>query len=341
MKILYISCHAVLEYDELKLLTELGHEVHSHGVYRDPRGAYTLPRPGVEGMKFDPKFFELTGLHPKTDLIPELIEPYDTIIIMSGEHEAPLINNWDRIKHKRVIWRAIGQSTAKTELKMRRMRDEGLEIIRYSPKEVNLPNYLGGDAMIRFCKDEQELSSWNGQDKRPINFTQTLRGRGRFTHYEEISFTLGNFPGAKVYGPGNSDLGALNGGEIPYDELKRLLRDCRVFVYGGSWPASYTLSFIEAWMTGIPMVVMAKEMVMLGNGDDFDYYEVDELIEHGKTGFVAHSVREMAQYTKQLLENDSLALDISGHARQKAIELFGKNGIKEQWKQFLERKHVT
>src|SRR5688500_10155940 len=105
MRIQYIGCHAVLEYDECKLLTELGYEVYCNGAYRDPKGAYTLPRPGIEGMPFDQGFFDLTAKYPKTNLPPELIEPYDVIIFMAGEHEAALINNWERVKHKRVILR--------------------------------------------------------------------------------------------------------------------------------------------------------------------------------------------------------------------------------------------
>ena len=33
MKILYLSCHSILEYDEVKLLTGMGHYVFSPGAY--------------------------------------------------------------------------------------------------------------------------------------------------------------------------------------------------------------------------------------------------------------------------------------------------------------------
>ena len=115
MKIQYVSCHSVLEYDEVKLLTELGFEVYSNGSYRDPKGAYTLPRPGIPNAPFDEEFFRLTAENPKTNLPPELIEPYDVLIFMGGEQEQSLISNWDNIKHKRVIWRSIGQNTPATE----------------------------------------------------------------------------------------------------------------------------------------------------------------------------------------------------------------------------------
>lgn len=330
MKIQYISQHSVLEYDEVKLLTELGFDVQSNGVYRDPRGAHTLPRPGIEGIEFDQTFFDLTANHPKTDMPPELIEPYDVIIIMAGQNEAVLVNNWDRMKHKRVIWRTIGQSTAATERRVKRMRDEGLEIIRYSPKEQNIQDYVGGDEIIRFYKDPEEFTNWNGNQKTVINFSQSLKGRRNHCHYDEITASMVGFD-SKIYGTGNDDLGPLNGGEVTYNRMKQLMRDSRVFVYGGTWPASYTLSFIEALMTGIPIVGISKAMAHIPRYENIDFYEVDEIIRCFDT------VTEMRQDIQRLLDDYNYAFETSKVQREKAIELFGKEKIAKQWSDFLRK----
>lgn len=334
MKILYLSCHEVLEYDEVKLLTELGYEVHSHGAYRDPRGAYTLKRPGIDGMKLDESFLKLTADNPATALPPELIEPYDTIIIMSGQNESILINNWKNIKHKRVILRTIGQSIPATEYAVQKMRKEGLQIVRYSPKEENYPNYAGGDAVIRFYKDPKDFDGWVGNIELPVNFTQTLRGRGRSVHYEEIMGVLSNYIGSKVYGPGNNDLGKFNGGEVSFDRLKEIMKSHRAFIYGGTWPACYTLSFMEVMMTGMPIVAMGKEMVYK-DAEPLDYYEVDEIIENGVSGFVCHTVPEMCDKIDILLADHNLAKEMGQKGRARAIELFGKEAIAKQWREFL------
>ena len=252
MKIYYSSCHSVLEHDEVKLLTEMGHEVRSNGAYRDPGGAYTLPRPGIPGMAFDQRFFDLTAQYPKTEIPQEIIDWADCFIFMSGDQEGPVLNNWEHIRHKRVIWRTIGQSVPEIEVRIAPLKAQGLQIVRYSPKERNLAGYAGEDVLIRFYKDPAELHDWTGHDARLINFTQSLQGRGAFTHYSEIMQVFQTYPG-KVYGTGNNDLGGFNGGELPWELMKGLLRDCRVFLYTGTWPAAYTLSFIEAWMTGIPI----------------------------------------------------------------------------------------
>lgn len=335
MKILYISCHAILEYDEVKLFTELGHEVDSFGAYRDPRGAYTLPRPGIEGMKIKEEFIILTGNTPKTELPPELIEKYDALIFMSGEQEGSLLANWSRIKHKRVIWRTIGQSTQAIERAISPLRKEGLQIVRYSPKEAKIGQYAGSDTLIRFYKDPDEFTNWTGKEKRPVNFTQSLHGRGPYVHYDEIMASLVGFDGAKVYGTGNTELGIFNGGEVTYDRLKEILRDARVFVYGGTYPASYTLSFIEAMMTGIPIVALGPKLVKIPNADEFDYYEIPEIIRDGETGYVCNSIEDMRRRIDDLLNDTMLADRIGKAAREDAIQLFGKKQIAEQWQDFL------
>lgn len=335
MKIHYIGCHAVLEYDECKLLTELGHEVYCNGAYRDPRGAYTLPRPGIEGMPIDGGWISLTALHPKTNLPTEMIEPFDVLIFMAGEQNAALLQNWPKIKHKRVILRTIGQNTPSNEAALRPLVNQGLEIVRYSPKEANITNYAGGKTIIRFYKDDNELSGWIGDDNRPITFVQSLKGRAVDCHYDTIMGSMIGFPNAKIYGTGNNDLGSMNGGEMPYEELKRIMRRARVYVSAGTWPASYTLSFMEALMTGVPMVVISKKLAHIPSREQLDFYEVDEIIKDGVNGFVCDDVPQMRIRITDLMNDNEMAKRISAEGRKTAIEYFGKAKIKAQWAELL------
>lgn len=321
-------------FDEVKLLTELGYEVYANGCYRDPKGAYTLPRPGIPGAPFSQEFFDLTAKHPKTNLPPALIDPYDVFIIMSGENEQPLFSNWEKIKHKRVIWRGIGQNKPGQELLLKKLFDEGLEIIRYSPKERLYQNFAGETALIRFYKDPDEYNGWVGDQEKVINFTQSLKGRGDFVHYNEIMGAIAGFD-SKVYGSGNSDLGAWNGGEVPYEMTKELMRHSRVYVYGGTWPACYTLSIIEAMMTGMPVVAISKRLAHLPQYEQFDFYEVDEIIEDGENGFVCDTVGEMRERVELLLKDYDLAKKISKKARETAIKVWGKDKIAKQWDELL------
>lgn len=334
-KILILSCHSVLENDEYQMLIDLGHSVFSHGAYIEPQGHYLLPRPAIKGGVEYPELAKLARMFPKTDLPVEMINWADIILVM---HTPEWISgNWRKFRElkKRVIWRSIGQSTPRIEQIIRFYKQEGLEIIRYSPKEENIKNYAGQHALIRFYKDPEEFMGWNGHNRDVINMTQSLKGRRVFCHYDEITNIISNSHG-KVYGSGNDDLGELNGGELPFDLLKKKLQDSRAFIYGGTYPASYTLSFIEAWMTGIPVVALGQDKAENISGvEGIKFYEVHELIDNEVNGFVSDDLEYLKDKVKLLVQDHNLAKQIGDAGREKAIKIFGKQIIYNQWKEYL------
>lgn len=334
MKILYISCHSILEHDELQLFTELGHECFSLGAYIKPEGHYLLPRPAIQGMKPHPEFEQFAVEFPKNHLAQELIDWADVLIWM--HNPIPLIDNWDRVKHKINVFRGIGQETPAVENTIRRARYEGLKIVRMSPKSENIIGYCGADAMIRFYEDPEEWKDWNGKEKRVINFTQSLKGRRQHCHYDSIMQIIESFP-TLIYGPGNEDLGPLNGGELPYELMKGALRDNRIFIYAGTWPSPYTLAFTEALMTGIPIVAIGKKLAeeIVPEPDRIDYYEISDIIQNEKNGFISDNINELRGYVDQLLQDGELAKRISAEGRKTAIRLFGKDKIRNEWENFL------
>src|SRR3990167_3718988 len=132
MKIHYLSAHSILEYDEVKLFTEMGHMVFSNGSYLDPKGHFSLPRPGIPNAPFFEEYANIARRTSRTALPKELIDPFDVIIV--SHLPELLFPNWENIKHKRVVWRSIGQSLPHIERKLRPLRNS-LKIIRYSPME--------------------------------------------------------------------------------------------------------------------------------------------------------------------------------------------------------------
>lgn len=329
MKIHYLSCHSILEYDEVQLLTDLGHEVFSNGAYLDPRGHITLPRPPIKGAKYYEDFAQIASNTSKTNLSQELIDPFDVIIVM---HQPDiLINNWDRIRHKKVIWRTIGQSTSEVEARLAPLRADGLKIIRYSPNESYIHNSIGGDILIRFYKDENELNLWNGNKNDVVTFAQSLKGRRDHCHYDEIISVIDHFHGT-VYGPGNEDLGDRSGGSVSYHSQIKVMQDAGAMIYGGTAPASYTLSFIEALMVGLPIVAIDKSMANIIY--NFPFYEVDSLLSQ-IDGIVCANLDEMISRTEEVLNNKILAISLSKRQRDLAIDMFGKTKIMKQWEDFL------
>lgn len=268
----------------------------------------------------------------KDQLHEEMIEWADTIIIQHVPEW--IINNWDKIRHKHVIWRTIGQSTSAVEMLLADYRYDGMKIVRYSPKEKNIQMNLGEDAMIRFYKDPEEYKDWNGSVDRVITLGQAIQKRGAFCNYQIFEEATREFPRI-VFGADNDDLGGLWGGQLSYEDLKKELRDNRVFFYTGTQPASYTLGFIEAFMTGIPIVSVGNDV---GNSlfkQEQNTFEVPEIIDSGACGFVSDNIDDLKEKVRQLLKDETLRKRISVAAREKAIQLFGKETIKKQWEDFL------
>lgn len=331
MRILYLSVHEVLEYDELKMFTELGHECFSHGQYCRPHMGSTL-RPPIPEMPYDPYFADLVDRYPIDNLHPDMIKDKDIIIIM---HTPSLvINNWEKIKHKRVIWRSIGQSVSEVENALLPYREQGMEIVRYSPREKMIPSYMGEDAIIRFYKDPKEYDQWNGNKLQIMAMNQSMIQRGIDLNYFFFHIVSMGLP-VNLYGPGNEQLPE-SAGTLTYDQMKQEMRDHRAYFYTGTRVPSYTLGFIEAFMTGIPIVSVSE---IHGNHPFYPQrtFEIPQIIENGKDGFVSDNILELRSYLAELLENTELANSISKNARQKAIQLFGKENIKKQWQEYLNK----
>jgi hypothetical protein len=333
MNILLLLAHSIEEHDQVKLLSELGYDVFSIGGYIDPAHPHDPKRPALPDAPFHPELKAVVdGQHAIDNLdaakrhIPDaLIDWADTIIVHHYEHTW-LVPQWDRIKHKRVIWRTVGQSVDGNEAMMAPLHRQGLEIIRYSPKERFIPNFAGEDALIRFWKDPDEWGGWTGETPVVINFTQHLRQREPYTNWrfwDEATRDLQRL----AMGPGSEVIGGP--GEVSYDGMKQALRDARVYLYTGTQPASYTLGLIEAMMTGIPVVSIGPSWMRV-----FPY---------GPDLFEGHEIASIG-YDEPLDAQDvladclidmSVARGMSEFQRRRAIELFGKETIAAQWKAYL------
>lgn len=328
LKILYISAHAILEFDEVSLFNELGASVFSLGSYLDPSNPVDPIRPAIPGMEPNP---ELIARAPLRDaLTKEFVDNFDVVYVMHIPEW--ITKNWDVIKDKIVIWRSIGQSIQKIEDILRPYRQQGMKIVRYSPFETTIPGYIGGDAVIRFYKDPDELKEWNGNDRIISTFSQGMPIRGVACGYEVFKEATNGLPRV-LYGPKNESAN-MYGGFLSYDELKKVLRDSRVYFYTGTHPASYTLNFIEAWMSGTPVVAVGPRW---GNAHYLNVatYEVPLLIQNGIDGFWSDEIHELHGYCEALLDSDFLAKRISVQGRRSAIEIFGKQTIKKQWYEFF------
>jgi len=333
MKLLYLSCHSTLEYDEIKLFKEIGIDVFSHGVYANPNRPGDIKRPPIKG-KFDHHLVYLSYRYGKEKLPREFTKPFDVIMV---QHVPDwVILNWEVMKDKIVIWRSIGQSTIDVERLLEQPRREGMKIVRYSPRERTIPGYLGEDAVIRFYKDPDEFGPYIGNKKRVFNISQSFKQRIDFCNFDTFARVLYGLPW-KVAGSENEPLGDHWIGCVPYDQLREELRQSRVYLYTGTYPACYTLNFIEAWMTGIPVVAIGPRLGNSPYEPGQETYEIPDLIENKKDGFYSDDMVELRDVVELLLERRDLSEEIGERGREKAIKIFGKKTIKKQWKEFFDK----
>jgi len=340
-RVLLCLSHSIEEYDQLKLLSELGYEVASIGGYIDPSHPHDTKRPAlpevpchqvvkdaVDALGTDDNFGAAQARIPE-EILDWLGD--DGVIIFHHYLSQRLFPQWRhlakwRARGGRVVWRTVGQSVEQNELDAAEYRENGLEIVRYSPKEKNIPGYVGGDALIRFWKDPDEWTGWTGDLEIVTNVTQSLRNRGRWCNYDfwaDATRGLNAVPA----GEGSETHGGQ--GLIPYDSMKALLRSARCYLYTGTQPASYTLGLLEALVTGIPVVSIGPSHM-----DIFPY---------GPKLFEGHELTQSWSDDPELCRNELIKLlndppyaaDRSDTQRRKAIALFGKDAVGNQWADFL------
>jgi glycosyltransferase involved in cell wall biosynthesis len=345
MNVLLLTSHSIAEYDDLRMLSDLGYDVFSIGAYTNPGEPGDDKRPALPDVPYHPELealcWEQRSWHggddpgfvidwAKGDLHPAIVDWADAIIVHHFP-EAWIAGQWDRIRDKRVIWRTCGQSDPRLEAAMARL--DGLEIVRYSPKERNLGNYAGETALIRFGKYPEDWGGWTGHWPVVGNVSQHApepHGRDDALNWRFWEEATQGLP-RTFAGPHSEKIGGI--GALSYDEMRDYLRRIRAYLYTGTQPASYTLGLIEAMMTGVPVVSIGPGHMTWQRG----LFEGHELVQFNPVEEFGSSddpgeAREMLRY---LLESEMGAAIVGAWTRATAIELFGIETVGPQWREFL------
>jgi glycosyltransferase involved in cell wall biosynthesis len=107
-----------------------------------------------------------------------------------------------------------------------------------------------------------------------------------------------------------------------YDDLQRALRRARVYLHDGE--QEYTITLIEAMMTGLPLV-------------SFRIPGIERYVEHGVNGFVGETAKEIREHCRLLLEDDDLVHRMGAASRAKAEREFHEERWQRQWVEILTR----
>jgi glycosyltransferase involved in cell wall biosynthesis len=341
-RILLCLSHSIEEYDQLRLLSSLGHEVVSLGGYIDPRHPHDPKRPALDIPYFPEVQTAVDAIGSDDNLgaaqsyIPDAILDWlgDDGVIIYHHYLDRLYGQWERIRdwklgspRRRIIWRSVGQSVENNERQAAPYRAEGLERVAYSPREAAIPGYTGHDALIRFYKDPDDYGGWTGEGQYVLGFGQHFVQRDRWTNYPWFASATEGLP-VRLVGPGSEEYDGT--GEVSFERLRQELRLARVYCYTGTQPASYTLGLIEAMMTGTPIVSIGPRWFDIFAPYGPEMFEGLDIV--GVGGDDPHAARDILT----LYLNNPDAAVLNGIAmRRRAVELFGMDTIREQWADFL------
>ena len=329
MRILYSSVHQVLEFDELRLLRDLGHDVFSLGAYFNGGHGDTFRPPldlGDVNAFLREQFFALGCRLAPGDirLSAEWVALFDVSIVM---HDIGLLSEvWDALSIKPVFLRLIGQSIEATNAAALPYRRQGLRVIRYSQNEMLADSYVFGDALIRFGKYAADYGPWTGGDPRVLTCANNFESRypGDFAQWCQV--TAGYQPA--LCGDGNAGCPG-DMGLVSFEQQRTLLCHCSAYLYCTAGFVPYTLNFIEAWMSGIPVVVLDA------GARRNRFFEITHLIRHGVNGLICSDVETAREAIGGLQADPAWGERIGRAGRDAAIALFGADTVKAEWQALL------
>jgi glycosyltransferase involved in cell wall biosynthesis len=343
VNILSMTAHSIEEYDMVRMFTDLGHDVFSPGAYMVPSEPGDDMRPALPDAPHHPDLAAIvnnTTMHHehgptwavKANLPPEFLEWADVVMIHHAL-EQWLYPQWPKLKAsgKRIIWRTVGQSGHENEWVAQPIVRDGLEVVRYSPRESVIPNFAGEDTMIRFYKDPDEYTGWHGSDPRVLVITQNPVERQAHVGTGWMLEVLKDLP-HRIIGPQTEVIGGE--GKVSPSELIEAMRSARVMLYTGTIPASYTLGLIEAMMTGTPVVAIGPQAWSWAARQQYPY--ASRLYEgHAIAPLFADNPSEARTMLQELLNDADHAAHVGAIGRERAITLFGKDRVYKAWDDWL------
>lgn len=358
MNILYLSCHAILEYDELKLLASLGdHIIHSIGSYTNPQSPGDPKRPPIHDdihLPVDLQHIDISNRFHQDNLHNEHLEWADIIIFMHDPDYwiGKQIYRFLEFK-KPVVFRSIGQSSPTIESYLNQLKHnlgDLFKVIRYSVNEAFIASinpirpemyvpYLC-DAVIPFCKDSTELRyTWPNteHDNNILFVTQSASQRGSHCHFDEVNLATKDIPDRVLIGPNNEEWRSENliVDCPPYHRLLDYYATSRLFVYTGTVPASYTLAPIEAMAVGTPLITISRQWWARTHESWIspNVFEMPNLFPF----VIANDEISLNKMCKELLSSDSLLFELSHRGRELYESTFSETVVRPLWKEFLDK----
>lgn len=298
-KIFIQSCHASLEWDHARLLSDLGFDVHGEFDI----GSNQRPKiPGVTDRNSNRDDFDIIILHQ----VPNYIDVMRDLLQ----------------KGKRVVLVAFGQTDTWQFEAMAKLCNEFRHayVAAYAAKEFRRCWEYGVKdgklRLIRFAKYLTDFPDWIGDSPFVYASGNDIHNRGHGCGWDKFVEVRGKCS-VVLSGKNTNEVGGL--GEIPESKMRELMQHAAGFISFGTMPAPIVLTQIEAMCAGCPLVVHDNKM---GLRED----ELDILIED--------STDDVAMQATRLINDESFRRErhLSALESRKAFDV---NVIGPMWVELL------
>ncbi len=162
--------------------------------------------------------------------------------------------------------------------------------------------------------DPETYGGWTGEDATVLSVIHSWRERGwHYAMYTEAAESLPTLhvdhldPSKPVY---------------RYEDLQRAMRRSRVYLHDGE--QEYTITLIEAMMTGMPLV-------------SFPLPGIERYVVHGHNGFVARTAAEVRDFCGMLLADEGLARAMGARSREMALRDHHEDRWRRDWQSVIRR----
>jgi glycosyltransferase involved in cell wall biosynthesis len=329
VRLLYLSCHETLEYDELRMFTELGFDCFSVGYWMNPAEPKTKMRPPIPGMKVNheliakferdypdyklPKAEFYTGT---VKLQKDFLDNFD--IVVNGYYvynlQAVLENSNLPVVHRTIDIMNEKIEGHVTQLHFKR---RPFFLVRMSEAELELNKVIGCQAVIKQSVEQEKFNGWTGEV--PRIFTNIKGAKSR----PDISFDLYDFTTQshdRLLVGGNNEGVEWAVAGTTQEEFLKMMQQSRV-------------NYVQPRMCGCPTVTYGTKF----NGK---YWQAGKYIKNGINGYCVNTTEEAMNYIDRLMEDEDLAKALSIEARETAIKHFSYSAAKAQWEKFFKETRI-
>ncbi len=173
--------------------------------------------------------------------------------------------------------------------------------------------YDGPHKTIYPAIDDEYWNGWVGDEKKIIHVRNAFKERDP-SKFKEFEYICEGNPYTLVGRDGNMECG--------YEELRNQFRKHRVFVNVEIFTSTFSISSMEAMMTGMPIICNDIE----GTG---------EAVRNGVEGFISNNLVYLKNKTNEILNDHEMAKELGKNAREMAKIKFGKKQFNFAWNDFL------